>query len=98
MNQTTNGTKQRHYVESVLNSIINMGYDNETAKKMFLDNYRIVKRRYGFGPNAENFAKEIIDLDTISKIKYDPNNPDMIDLRKIRKRIKETKKYGKDHS
>lgn len=50
------------YIRDVLDELVSMGYSNEDAWSALVSHYQLVRRIWGFEPNATDFAKEISRL------------------------------------
>lgn len=83
------------YIKAVLRSLMLIGYDELSAKEVLLRYYRGVKREWGFGPNAHDFAREIHDIAVAVNRKFNPDDPDRIYIGHLKERIKKRSKGSK---
>lgn len=61
-------TRTRLYVNGVIEALQKkQGIDRDQAKQLLLRYYRPMKRNWGFEPNVDEFADQIIDIDRIVK-------------------------------
>lgn len=78
-----NNPKSRHmmdkpYIQDVIRELKLLGYEEDEAKRILIKYCRPLKRLWGFGPNACNFAKEIDLIHKAVSKKFDPSDPDQI--------------------
>lgn len=83
------------YIKTVLRSLKMYGYDELAAKEVLLRYYRGVKRAWGFGPNAHDFAREIHEIAVAVNRKFNPDDPDQIYIGHLKERIKKRSKDPK---
>lgn len=75
------------YIKEVIRELKLMGHEDDRAKEIFIKYYRPLKRRWGFGPNAYNFAKEIDFLDKAVNREFDSSDPNQIFIGHLKSRI-----------
>lgn len=76
------------YIKDVICELKNSGYEEDQAKQMLVKYYRVLRRTWGFEPNAYDFAKEIISVDKAVNRKFDPKDPNQIFIGHLRGQIK----------
>lgn len=69
-----------------------MGHRPECAKRVLIRYYRPVKRVWGFGPNAHDFAREIESVNQSVQRQYNPDDPEQIFIGDLRERLKQARK------
>lgn len=88
---TANHMMNKPYIRAVMNELQELGYAGDKAKEVLLRHYRVVRRTCGFEPNAEVFAREIVDIERALNLKYDPSDPNQIFIGHLRNRLKANK-------
>ncbi|MEK5057677.1 hypothetical protein BK126_05265 [Paenibacillus sp. FSL H7-0326] len=75
------------YIRSVIQELENLGYTGEDAKEMLVRYYRVMRWTVGFEPNAEDFAREIVEIQKAVNRKYDPTDPNQIYVGHLRGKL-----------
>lgn len=75
------------YIRHVIEELEKLGYTNTDAISALERFFDIIKRDMGFNPNAWEFAYEVDRLNKLVHKKYDPNDPNLIDVTELRKRV-----------
>ncbi|AIQ37992.1 hypothetical protein R50345_27295 [Paenibacillus sp. FSL R5-0345] len=77
----------RPYIKEVIRELKLMGHEDDRAKEILIKYYRPIKRSWGFGPNAYDFAKEIDFLDKAVNREFDSSDPNQIFIGHLKSRI-----------
>jgi hypothetical protein len=91
---TRNHMMNRPYIRAVMNELQGLGYAGDKAKEVLVKHYRVVRRTWGFEPNAEDFAREIVDIEKAVNRKYNPTDPNQVYIGHLRNRLKANKHHG----
>src|SRR5690554_5782358 len=75
------------YIQHVIEELEGLGYTNADAISTLERFFDIIKRSMGFNENAWAFAFEVDRLNKLAQRKYDPADPDLIDVTEVRKRV-----------
>lgn len=79
---------KKPYICEVIRELQLLGYSENRAKELLVRHYRVIKRTMGFGPNAWEFAREVVEIHKALQREFDPNDPDQIYIVNLRSRIK----------
>jgi hypothetical protein len=93
ISMTGNHMMNKPYIRAVMNELQELGYAGDKAKEVLLKHYWVLRRTWGFEPNAEDFAREIIDIEKALNRKYDPSDPNQIFIGHLRNRLKVNKHH-----
>lgn len=87
-NPTSRHMMDKPYINDVIRELKLLGYEEDEATKILIKYYRPLKRSWGFGPNAYNFAKEIDLIHKAVIKKFDLSEPGQIFIGHLKNRIK----------
>lgn len=85
---------EKVYIQAVLSELDKLGYEGDGAKIVLLCHYRVIKRMWGYEPNAINFALEVDELEKRLAVNLDPTNPNHIYIGHLRAKLKKRKRSG----
>ena len=75
------------YIRHVIEELEKLGYTNTDAISALECYFDIIKHSMGFNENAWAFAYEVDRLNKLAQKKYDPNDPNLIDVTEVRKHV-----------
>ncbi|WP_310832305.1 hypothetical protein [Paenibacillus pedocola] len=75
------------YIREVISELRLRGHDDDHAKEILIKYYRPLKRRFGFEPNAYDFAKEIDYLHKTVNRPYAPLDSNQIFIGHLKSRL-----------
>jgi hypothetical protein len=84
---------EKPYIKKVLLKLESMGHTD--AKKVLFRFYRIVRRSWGFYPNACDFAGEIDSLYRAVNRTYNAADPNQIYIGHLRERVRSSKQISR---